>query len=221
MDLKAAKIAGAIGEPARARMLYCLMDGRARTATELAVVGEVTPSTASVHLAKLQQERLVKVAKQGRHRYFALGGEDVADVLEALNVLAGGARFRPSTPNALRYARTCYDHIAGTLGVALHDSLMTSGCIDRSYEVTVEGRRLLGSIGVDLDAARSARRRFGFACLDWSERRSHLGGALGAALLDAALRRRWVEREADSRALVVTRLGRKEMPGRLGVKLES
>src|SRR5580658_3729626 len=119
-DAAVSKIAAAIGEPARARMLYCLIDGRARTSTELAIVAEGTPSTASVHLQRLKSERLVKVLAQGKHRYYSLEGASVAAALEALSVLAGGKRnaFMPDTPNRLRMARTCYDHIAGMLGVA-------------------------------------------------------------------------------------------------------
>src|SRR4051812_15775230 len=119
VDNSASRIAAAIGEPARARMLYCLMDNHARTSTELAVVADVSPSTASVHLNRLTAERLVRVQAQGKHRYYRLDSADVASVLEALSVLAGGARakFVPTAPNHLRAARTCYDHMAGTLGV--------------------------------------------------------------------------------------------------------
>src|SRR5271168_619993 len=126
MDVQASRIAAAIGEPARARMLYCLMDNRARTGTELAVIAEVSPSTASVHLNRLRVERLVKVLAQGKHRYYSLAGGQVAAVLEGLTVLAGRPRkkFVPNTPSGLRGARTCYDHIAGVLGVALHDRLV-------------------------------------------------------------------------------------------------
>src|SRR5246127_1391428 len=119
----ASRIAAAIGEPARARMLYCLLDGHARTSTELAIIGEVSPSTASVHLARLKEQRLVKVLSQGKHRYYSLEGESVARALEALSVIAGGARqkFVPGTPHHLRSARTCYDHMAGHLAVSLRD----------------------------------------------------------------------------------------------------
>jgi DNA-binding transcriptional ArsR family regulator len=122
-------IAAAIGEPARARMLYCLADGHARTSTELAIVAEVSPSTGSAHLNRLKEEGLVSVAVQGKHRYYRLAGPEVASVLESLSVLAGGstARFIPNTPNRLRAARTCYDHIAGALGVGLHDCFMVLG----------------------------------------------------------------------------------------------
>jgi DNA-binding transcriptional ArsR family regulator len=217
-------IAAAIGEPARARMLYCLMDGRARTSTELAVVGEVSPSTASVHLGRLKTARLVTVVVQGKHRYYALNGESVARALEALNVLAGRPRppFAPSTPTRLRAARTCYDHMAGTVAVALHDRLktlkwVTPGSPRGEYILSAAGATALDALGIDLEATRSLRRRFAFACLDWSERRPHLGGALGAALLDLSLRKKWVARDLDSRILSVTAAGRRELLARFGV----
>jgi len=220
-------IASAIGEPARARMLYSLVDGRARTSTELAAVADVTPSTASVHLNRLKAERLVRVVAQGKHRYYSLGTAEVAAALESLSVLAGvaRARFVPNTPLQLRDARTCYDHIAGALGVALHDRLKAlrwlsgSSARDGAYALTPQGAKAFEGLGIDVDAARALRRRFAFGCLDWSERRSHLGGALGAALLDAALERRWVVRELDSRVLRVTAAGRREMNARFGLRL--
>jgi DNA-binding transcriptional ArsR family regulator len=227
VDAAASSIAAAIGVPARARMLYCLADGRARTSTELAVVAEVTPSTASVHLQRLRRQRLVKVLAQGKHRYYSLEGAAVAAVLEALSVLAGVSRvrFSPSTPHPLRAARTCYDHIAGNLGVSLHDRLRALRWLsgppagDTAYELTPEGTRGFQAMGVDVAAARALRRRFAFACLDWSERRPHLGGALGAALLEVALKRRWVSRDLDSRALSLTGWGRREMQARFGLSV--
>src|SRR5271163_3678302 len=134
-DVGVSRIAAAIGEPARARMLYCLMDGHARTSTELAMVADVSPSTASVHLNRLKMEHLVKVLVQGKHRYYSLGGPDVAAALEGLSVLAGSGRgkFVPNTPSRLRNARTCYDHMAGTLGVALHDRLQALGWLSGAY----------------------------------------------------------------------------------------
>jgi DNA-binding transcriptional ArsR family regulator len=224
-DHAVSRIALAIGEPARARMLYCLMDNHARTSTELAVVAEVSPSTASVHLNRLKTERLVKVQVQGKHRYYCLEGAEVATVLEGLSVLAGGSRhpFVPNTPNRLRAARTCYDHMAGTLGVLLHDRIQTLGWLapnsagSNSYDLTPKGIQALGTLGIDVEAARTLRRRFAFPCLDWSERRSHVGGALGAALLKFALKRKWVTQDLDNRALCVTHLGRREMLARLGL----
>jgi DNA-binding transcriptional ArsR family regulator len=220
-DDGAARIAAAIGEPARARMLYCLVDGRARTSTELAIVAEVSPSTASVHLNRLKAERLVKLVVQGKHRYYSLDGPHVAAVLEGLSVLAGGRAdpFVPNTPSGLRAARTCYDHMAGTLGVALHDRFRALGWLSESYALTADGEKAFRSLGIDLEAARTLRRRFAYACLDWSERRPHLAGALGAAVLHALLKRRWVAQELDSRALAVSSLGRREMQTRFGLTL--
>jgi DNA-binding transcriptional ArsR family regulator len=221
-DAAVAPIAAAIGEPARARMLYCLLDGRARTSTELAVVAGVTPSTASVHLQRLNARRLVKVAPQGKHRYYTLDRPEVATALEALNVVAGGGAFAPTTPHALRAARTCYDHVAGTLGVSLFDASVARGWLSRARrsdvcDLTPAGAAALEALGVDLAAAQATRRRFAFACLDWSERRPHLGGALGAAVLKLLVRRRWVDQDLDSRILRVTATGRRELQARLGV----
>ena len=220
-----ASIAAAIGEPARARMLYCLLDGRARTATELAVLADVSPSTASVHLQRLRAAHLVSVLAQGKHRYFSLEGPTVAAALEALSVLAGGARsaFKPTAPDHLRHARTCYDHIAGAVGVALHDRFTALGWLTPvpdsgdGYDLACAGAAGLAALGVDVAAARALRRRFAFGCLDWSERRPHLGGALGAAILTLALRKRWLTQELDSRALSVTAAGKRELQRYLGV----
>jgi DNA-binding transcriptional ArsR family regulator len=204
---------------ARLRMLYCLMDNHARTSTELAVVAEVSPSTASVHLNRLKAEGLVKVLVQGKHRYYSLEGPAVARVLEGLSVLAGGPRqkFVPHTPNRLRAARTCYDHIAGTLGVMLHDRMESAGWLSGSYDLTLAGIKAFDALGIDVAETRLLHRRFAFGCLDWSERRSHLGGALGAALLELALRKKWLTQELDSRALSVTSLGRRELRARFGL----
>jgi DNA-binding transcriptional ArsR family regulator len=227
-DLAVSRIAAAIGEPARARMLYCLMDGHARTSTELAMVAEVNPSTASVHLNRLKTDRLVKVLAQGKHRYYSLEGPNVATVLEGLSVLAGGSRdqFVPTTPSRLRSARTCYDHLAGTVGVALHDRFRAlrwlaarSNFNDNAYDLTTGGSKAFEALGIDIAAVRTLRRRFACACLDWSERRPHLGGALGAALLQLALKKKWVVHDLDSRALDVTKFGRREILTRFGLQV--
>jgi DNA-binding transcriptional ArsR family regulator len=221
-DDAASRIAAAIGEPARARMLYCLMDEHARTSTELAVVANVSPSTASVHLNRLRSERLVRMQVQGKHHYYSLSGSEVASVLEGLSVLAGGTRekFVPTTPHHLRAARTCYDHIAGALGVSLHDRLAPLGWLvieDGSYNLTPKGAAMIEALGIDIAATRLLRRRFAFGCLDWSERRCHLAGALGAALLKLAMQRKWLNRDLDSRALWVTRIGQVAMQSHFGL----
>ena len=227
-DIAASTIAATIGEPARARMLFCLMDGHARTSTELAVVAGVSPSTASVHLHRLKTARLVNVLMQGKHRYYSLEGHDVANVLEGLSVLAGGSRdkFVPNTPSRLCAARTCYDHMAGRVGVSLHDRFCALGWLSadssnesNAYELTPAGTRAFEALGIEIEATRALRRRFACACLDWSERRPHIGGALGAALLKIALKRKWVTQDLDSRALTVTTIGRREMLNRFDLKL--
>lgn len=225
-DAAVSRIAAAIGEPARARMLYCLLDGHARTSTELSVVAEVSPSTASVHLNRLKTAHLIKVAFQGKHRFYSLEGPKVAGALEALSIIAGGSRekFVPSTPSRLRAARTCYDHMAGTVGVLLHDRFKalrwlsdssTDG--DKAYDLTRDGEKGFESLGIDLEATRKLRRRFAYACLDWSERRPHVGGALAAGLLEVALKRKWLTQDLDSRILGITNLGRREMLTRFGL----
>jgi DNA-binding transcriptional ArsR family regulator len=221
-------IAAAIGEPARARILYCLVDGHARTSTELSVVAEVSPSTTSVHLNRLKKAHLVDVLVQGKHRFYRLAGPDVARVLEGLSVLAGGSRVKSvsSAPSRLRVARTCYDHLAGILGVLLHDRFKTLGWVsvgskgkDEAYDLTLGGAKALESLGIQVEATRALRRRFACACVDWSERRPHLGGALGAALLNVALKRKWVIQDLDSRVLDVTRVGRRELLSRFGLQI--
>jgi DNA-binding transcriptional ArsR family regulator len=227
-DVAVSRIAAAIGEPARARILYCLLDGHARTSTELSVVAEVSPSTASVHLNRLTESRLVKVLVQGKHRFYSLEGPDVAATLEGLSVLAGGPRqkFEPRTPSRLRAARTCYDHMAGTVAVSLHDRFkalkwLSAGSVDSSgaYDLTAAVTTAFEALGIDIDALRVLRRRFACACLDWSERRPHVGGALGAALLKVALKRKWVIQDLDSRALDVTSLGQREMRNRFDLRV--
>jgi len=226
IDSEVSKIAAAMGEPARARMLFCLMDGHARPSTELAVVAGVSPSTASAHLHRLKVAHLVKVLVQGKHRFYSLEGPDVANALEGLSVLAGGSRnkFVPNTPTRLRAARTCYDHLAGMMGVTLHDRFRALGWLSagskgsgNAYSLTPTGEKAFEALGIDIEATRALRRRFACACLDWSERRPHVGGALGAALLKIALKRKWVVQELDSRALGITNHGRREILVSLGV----
>jgi hypothetical protein len=209
-------------------MLFCLMDGHARTSTELAVVAEVSPSTASAHLNRLKTEHLVKLLVQGKHRFYSLEGPDVATALEGLSVLAGGSRkpFVPTAPSRLRAARTCYDHLAGTIGVSLHDHfkkmgwlLTDSTAVANSYDLTIDGTKAFEALGIDVETTRTLRRRFACACLDWSERRPHVGGALGAALLKLALKRKWVVQDLDSRVLSITSLGRREILTRFGLNV--
>jgi DNA-binding transcriptional ArsR family regulator len=222
-ELAIARIASSIGEPARVRMLYCLLDGRARTSTELAMIAGVTPSTASAHLNRLKSDRLIKVLIQGKHHYYSLQNTDVASALEGLSLIAGGSneKFVPNTPDRLREARTCYDHLAGRIGVLLHNNLKKSKWLSGNdeYELTAYGKKEIEALGIDVESVRSLRRRFAYPCLDWSERQPHLGGALAAAILKIALKRKWFEREVEGRELTVTSFGKRELQTRFGFQI--
>jgi DNA-binding transcriptional ArsR family regulator len=207
-----ARVAALIGDPARANMLTALTDGRALTASELGHAAGVAPPTASGHLAQLVAGGLVSVEKQGRHRYHRLADADVAQTIEGLMGLAertGAPRIRtgPREP-ALRRARICYDHLAGERGVALLAGARAAGFLAGEGEmaVTDAGRAALSRFGVDLDALARNRRPLCRRCLDWSERQSHLGGALGAAVLARLLDQGWARREAG-RVLTITPAG--------------
>jgi DNA-binding transcriptional ArsR family regulator len=228
VDEGAHTIAAAIGDPGRSKMLFALLDNRARTATELAIVADLRASTASSHLARLKEERLVKVVKQGRHHYYTLYSSDVATVLEGLLALSGATmpRFVTKYPNQLRHARTCYDHIAGTLGVALLDTLLREGWLvadvpanAESYSLSPKGLLALNTLGIDVSDLETQRRQLAVPCLDWSERRPHLRGSLAAALLTLARKKKWVVGEMESRALTLTAKGRNEMSTIFGLKL--
>lgn len=227
-DMRLAQVAGAIAEPARSRMLCCLMDGRARTSTELAVVAQVNPSTASVHLARLKDQHLVQLVAQGKYRYYRIGTPEVAAALEALLVVAGGAqaKFVPSTPDPLRHARTCYDHMAGEVAVAVHEHFkahtwIIDGGKEGDYELTAKGELEMQELGVKVAELRRLRRRFACSCLDWSERKPHLAGALGAAFLKVSLANGWVEPGLESRALTLTRAGCREFQRRFGYVVDA
>ena len=194
-------IAALIGDPARANMLGALNDGRALTVTELAQASGVTIQTASGHLAKLEAAGLLAAEKQGRHRYYRLSGEDVAEVLEKLMGLAertGAARVRTGPKDAaLRTARLCYDHLAGTRGVQMMSAMQAQGFIAGGEipRLTDAGRVFVEEFGVDLPALERGKRPLCRACLDWSERKSHLAGALGAAMLSTMFDKRWARAE--------------------------
>ena len=228
-----AEVASLAGEPARASMLHALMDGRALTASELARVAAVTPQTASGHLAKMAASRLVLVEKQGRHHYHRLASPAVAQMMESIMLVAAleTTRTAPVTgprDAALRRARTCYDHLAGRLGVALADALITRGYVDLDHDgglVTDAGISLLQQIGLDLARLTTGRGRNARVlcrpCLDWSERRPHLAGALGAALCALSLEKGWIRRKAGTRAVALTPEGIRIYRDAIGVRLGS
>ena len=223
-----AEVAALVGDPGRANMLAALLDGRALTATELARVAGVSAATASGHLAKLTQGGLLAAVSQGRHRYFRLASPEVARMLEGIMVVAvepaPGRRATPRVDPALREARTCYDHLAGRLGVALADALVARGAVvltQEAGEVTESGRALLQAFGIPVDAAQRTRRLYCRPCLDWSERRPHLAGVLGAALLERALELGWIVRQSGGRAVEVTAKGRRGFGDTFGIDLET
>src|SRR5437868_9297062 len=221
-----AMVASLVGDPARANMLTALMSGRALTATELAQEAGITPQTASSHLGKLEAGGLIEPEKQGRHRYYRLSDPDVADVLERLAGLAartGHMRVRtgPKEP-ALRRARICYDHLAGDLGVQMLDSMRKHRLVrqkKQEIELTAEGARFLQeNLLISPDMLAHPRRPVCKACLDWSERRHHLAGTLGAAMMQRFAELKWAARDATpgSRVVNFTRAGEKQFAALFG-----
>ncbi len=212
-----ASIAAAIGDPARSKILLALMGGRALTPTELSLEAEVAPSTTSAHLAKLHKADLVTVVRQGRHRYVQISNEQVAELVERLGGLSGPVPIKtasgPKDP-AMRTARVCYDHLAGELAVRLFESLVRQHWLELKTDgiaITDRGRPILEGFGIDVAALERSRRLTCRQCLDWSERRHHLAGSLGAALLDGILSKRWAERDLVGRTVRFSAKGEKQL----------
>ena len=212
-----AQIGALIGDPARANMLTALMGGKALTATELAAAGGITVQTASSHLAKLEAGRLLAQRKQGRHRYFTLADDSVGKLLESLMGFAAGRghlRHQPGPKEpALRKARICYDHLAGDYGVRMLDSLIASGCIetlDEGLSLTPQGEGHLRQVGIDASSLKTSRRPLCRSCLDWSERRAHMAGSLGKALLGHVFDAGWARRLDGSRSVVFSPDGERQ-----------
>ncbi len=227
MNLAAA--ARLIAEPARAAMLDALMSGEALAAGELARVASVSAATASEHLARLREGGLVEVARTGRHRYYRLASPDVAHALEALAAISPARPVRSLRQSrsdaAMVFARTCYDHLAGRVGVAILDAFVADGVLvagGDGYALTAAGQTRLTAFGVDVAAARASRRAFARACLDFTERRPHLAGALGSALCGRMIGLNWfVRRGQGQRSLRLTDVGRRQLAGRLGVDVDT
>ncbi|MCM0626153.1 ArsR/SmtB family transcription factor [Lysinibacillus capsici] len=210
-----AEIAALLGETSRATILASMMDGRFHTASELAYMAAIKPQTASFHLAKLVEGKLIKVEKQGRHRYFQLAGEDIAQFLESFLAISPPPEVRSlkqsSQIKLLQDARTCYDHLAGKLGVQLTESMLKAGYLTlegKQFVLTDEGILFFTTFGIDLTALKRKRRSFSHACLDWSERRYHLAGALGCELLNQFFNLGWLLRVPSIRAIKVTEKGK-------------
>ena len=203
-----------IGEKSRAVMLWNLLDGRAYTARELALCADITPQAASNHLSKMIKANILTVVKQGRHHYYNFASENVALAIESIAGLVSVSRqsepVLKNTPTHLRLARTCYNHLAGRLGVELSEALVKKGVLlfyRNNYQLTNEGHKWFNSFGIDTMALKKQKRRFLFACLDWSERKFHLGGALAASFFDYMVAENWLRRIDDSREVLLTSKG--------------
>lgn len=219
-----ASVALLIADPARARMLSALLGDIALPAGELARLAKITPQTASTHLAKLVEGNLLSMTALGRHRYFRLRDKDVAQALESLALIARPARVASLNDSlqrtAIQRARTCYDHLAGALGVELTQALINNGYIQyhgEAYEVTRTGETWFNSFGIDCLELQQRRRTFARSCLDWSERKPHLAGRLGAAILRRLLELKWILNVRGSRTVKVTDLGRQHFNTEFGL----
>jgi DNA-binding transcriptional ArsR family regulator len=221
MEPDISSVAALISEPARGQILITLLDGRSLPATELAHRAGITCQTASSHLAKLTEGGLLQVIPQGRHRYYRIANARVAELLESM------ARFSPrketcrAEPKSLiEIARTCYNHLAGSLAVRITEAIVGQGLlreVGRDYQVTKKGEQWFPDLGIDIDGLRKSGRVFARQCIDWSERRNHLAGALGSALAQHLFELGWIERVRESRAVRITEIGRRELKRLLGV----
>ena len=220
-----AEIAALVGDPARATMVSALLDGRALTASELAAAARITPQTASSHLAKLTQAGMLAVVRNGRHRYFRLASSTVINMIDGIVAVAlqKRPRYRPLSDEAraLNAARICYDHLAGRLSVDLTDAFVARKYVvlddDEAAEITTAGVRVFTKLGIELPTLRSARRHACRLCLDWTERRPHIAGAIGAAMTKRYFDLGWTERMKRSHAVIVTPLGRRGFRETFGI----
>jgi DNA-binding transcriptional ArsR family regulator len=218
MEKQFKEIAALIGDPVRATIMWTLMDGRALTATELAITSETSPQNISMHLNKLLQADLLSVESQGRHRYYRFSRKDIAYAIEAMASLIPHATGKKNDnieiTSEIKYCRTCYDHLAGKVGVALTDSLLKQKIIverKNNFEISSKGEKWFSDFGIHINELKEQRRSFLRPCLDWSERRHHIAGSLAAALLDMMLSADWIRRTKNSRAIIITGNGQKKL----------
>ncbi|MBS7233761.1 winged helix-turn-helix transcriptional regulator [Flavobacterium psychroterrae] len=211
------KAAALIGDPTRASIMWTLLDGRAFTATELAISANTSPQNISMHLGKLLEANLLCVEKQGRHKYYRFSNKEVAYVVESMANLIPkpeiSSKNKPENYPPVKYCRTCYDHLAGKIGVALTDSLLEQKIIiekNNTFEISSEGKKWFSDFGINIEEAQKQKRIFLKPCLDWSERRNHIAGSIGTLLLNKMLNEDWIRRTANSRAIVITGKGEKE-----------
>ena len=219
-----AKMAAAMASPARLKMLEFLADGVARSATDLAILAEVQANTATTHLQVLLKVDLIKVKKQGRYRFFQIRDEVVGDMLEVLGEQATYLTHQQPAPQTdIAFARSCYDHLAGWLGVNITRCLIKNGYLQEQsnghYSLTVEGEIFFNDLGVDLSSVKNSRRQFARACCDWTENKNHLGGALGAALMCRLKDKQWIRKNPDYREIFITAKGKQGLADSLGLNV--
>ena len=226
LENKFSEIAALLGDRARSLMLWSLLDGRAYTASELALSADLTLQAASNHLAKLTEAKLLTVERQGRHRYFRFASPETAHVIESMASLvtlsSGTTKKSRQIPTAIGHARTCYDHLAGKFGVAVTEALLKNRYIFDEYGkyvLTEAGIKWFENLGIAISDVRKQKRSFAYLCLDWSERKHHLAGALGAALLNALLENDWIRCKKNSREVIVTLKGEIELRKQLNIIL--
>ena len=222
-----ASIAELIGEPARAQILVALLDGSALPAGELARIAGVSAQSASAHLSQLVNGGLLKVESEGRHRYYRIAGREVAHAVEALGAISTVQRpcglLHDREKDTLCLARSCYDHLAGRIAVEMAEALeslkVISPCGEREYRMGSRGNKWFAKIGVEIDGLRRSRRSFAKECLDWTERKPHIAGALGAAIFSRFVALGWIARRSNTRAVRITQLGSREFHTRLGISV--
>jgi DNA-binding transcriptional ArsR family regulator len=218
MEQSFRQAAALVGDPTRATILWTLLDGKALTATELAIAADTTPQNISMHLNKLLQADLLSAEQQGRHRYYRFSRKDIAYAIEAIAALVPASATKHKdqaeiTP-AIKYCRTCYDHLAGKIGVAICDSLVHQKIVieqQKEFSLSKKGEKWFAGFDIDASDLKKQRRSFIRPCLDWSERRYHIAGSLASSLLDTMLAADWIRRTRNSRAIVITASGEKEM----------
>ena len=220
------QVASLLGDKARAVMLWRLLDGRSYTAMELSTCADISAQSTSNHLTKLLDAKIIAVEKQGRHRYYRFANPEIAQVIESMASLV--PLNKPSTKtkqiefNEFVYARTCYDHLAGKIGVGITNSLTKGGIIqtyEKGYIVTSSGKDWFQSMGINVDEVKLQKRSFAHQCLDWSERKHHMAGALGASLLNKMIDNDWIRRKKNSREVIITLSGEIELRNRLHLKI--
>ena len=217
------QIASLIGDKTRSVLLWSLLDGKAYTATELAIYANISRQSVSNHLSKLIEANLINVEKQGRHRYFRITNEQVAQVIESMASLIPKQKIeinKSAEAQKLAFARTCYDHLAGKLSIEIANSLVKQKIIvlnNNYFEVTDFGKLWFEKLGIDTDDLKNRKRSFAHKCLDWTERKHHIAGALGAAILENFLKKDWIRRKQNTREVMVTSLGERMLSEKLNI----